>query len=354
MSESLKACGRICAIIVRRIRFDMSAYPFVAGMEINRSALFFLIGFALLHACANKQDKESSTFHQEVKRGVSLIILGTIQDGGSPHSGCRKKCCLPLFDHPDPNRKVVSLGLVDYQTQKCYMIEATPDFPEQWHVLSGKLARPKKQPDGIFLSHAHIGHYTGLMYLGREVMGAKEVPVYVLPRFKSFLQLNGPWSQLSAIKNITLNRLKADSAISLDERIKITPFTVPHRDEYSETAGFRIEGPDKRLLFIPDIDKWEKWTRSIVRELKSVDYALLDATFFDGNELPGRNMNEIPHPLVTESMSLFADLAEKERSKVHFIHINHTNPVLNRKSAEWRQVKQSGMHVAYYLQEFSL
>ena len=41
---------------------------------------------------------------------------------------------------------------------------------------------------GVFLTHAHIGHYTGLMNFGNEAMGTKELPVFCMPKMKSFFK----------------------------------------------------------------------------------------------------------------------------------------------------------------------
>jgi len=183
-------------------------------------------------------------------------------------------------------------------------------------------------PEGIFITHAHIGHYPGLMQLGKEVMDIKEMPVYVLPKMASFLENNGPWSQLVKLKNITIHPLNIDSVLALEDDIRIETFTVPHRDEYSETAGFRIITPQKKYLFIPDINKWEKWNKSIVDEVKKVDVAFLDGTFYSSTELPGRKIEEVPHPLIPETMELFKNEDAVTRSKIYFIHFNHTDPVL--------------------------
>jgi pyrroloquinoline quinone biosynthesis protein B len=133
----------------------------------------------------------------------------------------------------------------------------------------------------------------------------------------------------------------------------VTPFLVPHRDEYSETVGYMIAGPNKKALFIPDIDKWEKWDRSIATELSKVDYAFLDATFYDGEEL-NRDMSEIPHPFIVETMQLLKELPSSEKNKIHFIHFNHTNPVLDSNSAQARAVVQAGFHLARFHQVFEM
>lgn len=258
-----------------------------------------------------------------------IMVLGIAQDGGYPHMGCMKQCCDAAWKNTDKKRHVVCLALVDPAAKKWWLFEATPDIKEQLHSFQ-QLTHGLYNylPDGIFITHAHIGHYTGLMELGREVMNTKDVPVYTLPKMQSFLRTNGPWSQLVMLGNIKLQALKQDSAMQLTPAISVTAFTVPHRDEYSETAGFNISTTAKKYVFIPDINKWDKWNKSIADVVKNTDIALLDATFYDETELPGRKMSEVPHPLVKETIELFSNEQPKVKSKIHFIHFNHTNPVM--------------------------
>lgn len=281
----------------------------------------------------------------------SLVVLGTLQDAGSPHAGCTKDCCKALFNHPDPTRMVVALGLLDPAHQMNWLFEATPDLPRQMKLLKEfSPFRQEETPNGIFLTHAHIGHYSGLMYLGRESMNAKATPVYAMPKMRTFLEKNGPWSQLVDLKNIALQALENQQSVRLSPHLTVTPLQVPHRDEFSETVGYRIQGPYKSALFIPDIDKWERWSTDIVAEIKTVDYAFLDATFYDNAELNYRNMAEIPHPFVVESMERFKDLTPQEKQKIFFIHLNHTNPLLNPKSKPMQELKKKGFQVAHFRQ----
>ncbi len=304
-----------------------------------RNLLFGLFCICFCHA----QDK-----------GVSLVVLGTIQDGGSPHIGCQRSCCAQLFLEPDPKRKVVSLGVVDHRAEKSYLFEATPDLPEQLKLLKTASEKDQEVPDGIFLTHAHMGHYAGLLYLGREALGGSKVPVYAMPKMQAFLETNGPWSQLVQLHNILLQPLQHKTTVSLTDQLVVTPFLVPHRDEFSETVGYKIQGPTKTALFIPDINKWKVWETSISEVLKEVDYAFLDATFFDNQELNNRDMGEIPHPFVVESMELFDALPEKERDKVYFIHLNHSNPLLQTQSDAFKSTVRKGYHVAQFLDVFKL
>ena len=258
-----------------------------------------------------------------------VMVLGVAQDGGYPHIGCQKVCCEMAWAHDSMKRYVVSLAVVDPANKKWWLFEATPDIKEQLHYFQ-VLTRGQYNflPDGIFVSHAHIGHYTGLMELGKEAMGTNEVPVYCMPRMATFLETNGPWSQLVKLKEITLKPMRGDGAVNLTDKISVTAFTVPHRDEYSETAGFKINTGSRKYLFIPDINKWELWDKNIVEQVKEVDVAFVDATFYDNTELPIRNFSNVPHPFVIETMKLFENEDPNTRSKIHFIHFNHTNPLL--------------------------
>ena len=314
---------------------------------LTKATLYFTSILLICFSCQDKKQSPSRTKNAQPKASVELMVLGIAQDAGYPQTACRKTCCAGLWDKPDARRMVSCLGLVDHANEKTYLFDATPDFKFQIENLTTRLQHAnKKLPDAIFLTHAHIGHYTGLMHLGREAVGAEQVPVYAMPVMKKFLETNGPWSQLVSLKNIDLKALQKDSVINLPGQIAVTPFQVPHRDEFSETVGYKIETPEKKYLFIPDIDKWQKWDRDIRAVLKGVDLAFLDGSFYQNGEIPGRDMSLIPHPFIEESMQLFEDLPETEKSKVHFIHFNHTNPVLKKDAPEYNMVLARGFKIA--------
>ena len=256
-------------------------------------------------------------------RGWELVVLGIAQDGGIPHLGCDQPICVDRRTGRRPAEKVSSLGLVHRGTRTAYLFDATPDLPAQLHALTGG-----RQPDGIFLTHGHIGHYTGLMYLGRESIGATAVPVYATPRMIDFLTQNGPWSLLVDSRNIDLRRLDPDRAATLAGGVRVTPLAVPHRDEFTDTVGFLIEGPRRKALYIPDVDRWEKWDRDIRALVDRVDVAFLDGTFASPEEVTGRgrSLADIPHPMMPDTRARLRGT----RAQVWFIHLNHTNPELDR------------------------
>lgn len=315
-------------------------------MTSHKSCQLFLLLVFLIYTSCNPNETKSILEKQTLPSTPFLMVLGTAQDAGYPQAACKKSCCEKVWSGQAQKKLVSCLALIDPISGSSWIFDATPDFKEQLHLVENLSTTKPTKLSGIFITHAHMGHYTGLMDLGREAMGAKQVPVFTMPRMSDYLSNNGPWSQLVGLENISLQNLKPDSTIQLPQNIMVTPFLVPHRDEYSETVGFRIEGPNHSAIFIPDIDKWNKWNRNIKEEIRKVDYAFLDGTFFENGELPGRDMNQIPHPFVEESMQLFADLSKEEKSKIHFIHFNHTNPLLQEGSPAQQKVETAGFKIA--------
>ena len=274
-----------------------------------------------------------------------IYILGVAQDAGYPQIGCYAEHCLPGWIDPTLRRGAASIAVINPIAGQKFLFEATPNLPAQLYALDLEAPNENFQLAGVFLTHAHIGHYAGLMFFGHEAMSASKQPVYAMPRMFSFLENNGPWSQLVEFENIRLEALREGAAESLAD-IQVTPFLVPHRDEFSETVGYEIAGPNKKAVFIPDINKWSVWNTDLAALVRSVDYALIDATFYGDGELPGRDMSQVPHPLVTESMDALSELSSNERAKVWFIHFNHTNPLLNAQSAESKFVRSQGYNIA--------
>lgn len=288
-----------------------------------------------------------------------VLVLGSAQDGGLPQLACTCERCSSAREDPEAVRFVVSILLVDPRSGSRWLFEATPDLGEQV-----ELARDHEGPaeevgrpalfDGIFLTHAHIGHYTGLMQLGREVYGSEMTPVYGTSRLMAFLTGNGPWDLLFRADHLEARTVEPGETVELAEDLCVTAIAVPHREEYSETVAYQIRGPNRSLLFLPDTDKWDRFERPIEELIEEADYALLDGTFFSGEEIPGREMSEIPHPFIAESLQRFAVLAEGERAKIAFTHLNHSNPVVDGESDAARVVREAGFGISRRWQVYGL
>lgn len=299
--------------------------------------------FALLAAaCSAPTPKEDAGTER-----FSLWVLGAGQDGGLPHLGCNLECCRAARNG-GLRLRPACLGIHDRESNRLVLIEATPAIESQisdLHELAG-VTRGKKRPvDAVLLTHAHIGHYTGLIHFGREVAGSKEIPVWATPRMSGFLAKNGPWKQLVDLKQIELKPIAFDATFRPSPGLTVQAIQVPHRDEYSDTVAFKIRGPNRCVLFVPDTDSWTKHPGLLARLLADVDVAYFDGTFYDGRELPDRNIDEIPHPPIVQTMQLLAEEAKEKPGALRFIHLNHTNPVL-RDAELRREVVRRGFRIA--------
>jgi len=268
--------------------------------------------------------------------GVEVITLGTAQDGGIPQLGCNCSHCRAARTDESLHRLVVSLGIVDHKAKAIWMVDASPDIGKQMDLLVS--SHPAYRLVGVLLTHAHIGHYLGLAFLGRESLDTHDLPVLCTERMAELLRTSQPWKQLVELGNIALSAVEPDYSVRLGSTVTATPIPVPHRDELSDTVAWSITGPTKTLVYCPDIDRWEGKILSVI---ESTDIALLDGTFYSADELPGRDVSDIPHPCVIDSIKTF----EGWDTKVRFIHLNHSNRLLSDEGLV-AQLKALGFGVA--------
>lgn len=297
----------------------------------------------LLASCQGTQARPAAT------ADVELFVLGVAQDGGLPHLGCERACCADAratgrVEYP------AALGVVDRRSgsSKLLLVEATPRIEEQvalLHKLADVHGRGRAPVDAVMVTHAHIGHYLGLALFGREVVGAQHLPVFCSPRFAAYLQEHGPWRQLVELEQIDVRAFVVGEPFEPWPGVSVQAIAVPHRDEFSDTMAYRITGPNQSVLFVPDVDAWERAPGLLEHLLLGVDVAYLDGTFYDGSELPERDLREIRHPLITRTMAKLADVAAQHPGRIRFLHLNHTNPALHDQRIR-DAMQQSGFVVA--------
>jgi len=205
--------------------------------------------------------------------------------------------------------------------------------------------------------HALVGHYAGLLHLGREAYGAQGQDVYASESMIAFLRANGPWSLAVDAGHLALRVVQPGRPVVLARhasgapRLSVEARVVPHRDEFSDTLAFTIGRHDGRgeaawrALYLPDVDKWSRVDGGLVGLLEDVDIVFVDGTFFDAGELPGRSLADIPHPFVVETLAALREHPGLRR-KVVFTHLNHGNPAADPASAAVRAVRTAGARVA--------
>jgi pyrroloquinoline quinone biosynthesis protein B len=286
----------------------------------------------------------------EVETGPYLVALGTAQDGGFPHAGCGCPHCVSARDDPSRRRLVASIAIVLPEKSEVFLIDVTPDVREQLEALRDVGDAPdgvvdRAPVDGVFLTHAHIGHYIGLAFFGFEAIHTRDLPVYGTSSVVSYLENNGPWDQLVRLRNIAPVEIAPDTSVDLGDGVTITPVEVPHRDEYTDTVGFLIRGPRQEVLYAPDTDGWDAWNPSVTGLLEPIDVAILDGTFYSGDELPDRDLASIGHPLIVDSMNLLGPVVATGATRVFFTHLNHSNPASAPDGPEAREIASRGFHV---------
>jgi len=272
---------------------------------------------------------------------LQVKVIGITQDGGYPHAGCKKDCCLKLWNKPEEKELVASIAIIDHISKRFWLIDITPDFKNQFNMLPSNY-----NLSGIFLTHAHLGHYIGLLDLGKEVMDLTDIPVYSMPKMRSFIENNSPINFLIENNNILSLRLLNNEQVVLNRYISVIPFLVPHRNELSETVGYKIKTKEKNIIYLPDIDSWNNMDEDIIDLIINNDILFIDGTFYDKNELTNRDISKVPHPTIKDSFNKFKLLDKKQRKKIFFTHFNHTNNLLRPKSKEFNEVLVNGYNIA--------
>lgn len=323
-------------------------------------ALLSVLGAALVaQAAAGAPGGPSSS--SPAPPSLTVVALGTAQDGGVPQAGCECTRCVAARRTPSRRRHVASLALVLPGSGHTYLIDATPDLGEQLQRVHTWRAYPPDGPDrrpvdGVLLTHAHLGHYLGLAYFGFESINTRDLPVYASPRMAAFLTANGPWSLLVARRNIALRPLALGVPLRLEAGLTVTPLAVPHRDELSDTLAFLIAGPRRKLLYVPDTDSWAAWRQPLPAVLRRAGaaVALVDGTFYSAAELPDRDVRKIGHPLMTTTVELLRDQVRAGQLEVWFTHLNHSNPALDPDGPERRALAAAGFQVLVEGQQIAL
>lgn len=267
---------------------------------------------------------------------ILIKVLGTAQDGGYPQPACSCPNCKAAIYDKSLIRLPASLAILDINNKKSYIIDPTPHFPEQLQSLNETAQKynfPENHLHGVFLTHAHIGHYTGLIYFGKEAINYNKLNVYTTRLMKDFLLKNQPWQSLIENKNINITLFEFNKNIEKINNFLVKAIKVPHRAEYTDTASFLIKGKNKTLYYLPDIDSWGNFRKKFNKITSKSDFLLIDGTFFQYSELAkyrNRNIKNVPHPPIKKTINeLKKGKLKLNNSKLFFTHFNHTNKALN-------------------------
>lgn len=266
---------------------------------------------------------------------VSLVVLGSGQDGGSPQVG------RGVGTGPDRTASCVAIAV---DGGPLVLFDATPDLRVQDARLRamGHRAQGGNPYDAVFITHAHMGHYAGLVHFGKEAAATERMPLVAPASVVGFLSENQPWRAL-----LDAGRLAPISAEDGPVRfgpLLVEGIPVPHRSEFGSTVGYSVSvDSEPWILYVPDIDSWKAWSAA-EGVLGSHRICLLDAAFGSPDELPGRDISKIPHPFVSDTITRFADLANGRR--MILTHMNHSNTLAEPASDLSIAAARAGFEVA--------
>ena len=273
----------------------------------------------------------------------TLTILGTAQDGGVPQAGCGCSNCNAAFENPERVRFPVSLGVMDNQGGM-HLIEATRALPEQLKIWADACRYDSPiRPNSVLLTHAHLGHIEGIGQFGKEAMGCRNLTLVASESVASILQ------EKKLMTPFVIADFGSQNLPKFQQGGVVFDFIpVPHRDDTSDTHAILISGENKRVLFLPDLDDWEQTLKSVGYtnpnewfQSLGATHVLLDATFWNGEELSGRDMKDVPHPTVENSLVRLQE-GGIGGPEIILIHLNHTNPLNNPNSHQSRMVEDAG------------
>lgn len=284
--------------------------------------------------------------------GVSVTILGTAQDGGIPQAGCSCERCNEAHKDLRLRKYPVSLGIIGTDGSK-HIIEVTKNLSEQlmiWSTNGNELFIPET----VSITHLHLGHVEGIGQFGKPVMASKEVDVFLSHKNKNIFDERSDIKLMIEENNI---RTHAKNFNQLFEPMQGCGFSlqfisIPHRSELGDTAAIIIKGNKRNILFMPDQDSWEEtleyYSKENIRgflKMFDINEALIDGTFWSMEELPGRNISEIPHPTIQDSLKLLGKRMEND-PRISFLHLNHSNPVNDIGSKQRKLVEENGWRVS--------
>jgi pyrroloquinoline quinone biosynthesis protein B len=268
------------------------------------------------------------------------VILGIAQDGGVPHPNCYCETC-NSFSAKNKQLSPSSIAVID-DTQ-LHLIDITRDLNRQLRMIPKQM-----EVSDIWLTHGHLGHIDGMGLFGKEAIDAKGIIVHASESMTELINNTPRWRSLIDFGTFIIHPFTSNKTIQTSEFLSITPIPVPHRNEWTDTHAFIIKGKEKSILYLPDHDTWEETLESLGKETifewfesLEVDIFFIDGTFWSSNEL--KRQNEVPHPPILETIQRLNN--SNKRFDVRFIHLNHSNPLLNPESKETKILQDSGYKI---------
>lgn len=290
---------------------------------------------------------------------MHVILLGTAAGGGFPQWNCWCPGCRTARTDPSAALpRTESAVAVSADGLRWFLLNASPDVRTQLaRIPQEPVVGPRRLPiEGIVLTDAELDHTIGLLLLreGRHLpVYASEAVARILERDSHFLPL------VRAFADAPLTCLAPWAPFVLNDRngrpsgltVEIFPVggdapRFASADPAGSTAGLLLRDAGSCCAYVPGCAVLDTPTRE---KLDEASLVLFDGTFWTDDELialgigqrTAREMGHVPISGPGGSMEVLAALP----SRVVYLHINNTNPVLLEHSAERAAVTAAGLAI---------
>lgn len=306
---------------------------------------------------------------------MRVKILGSAAGGGFPQWNCFCPNCAALRGGSFSGKARTQTQIViSADGESWFLLGASPDLRAQIEATAE--LRPRKRRDdgtvrqspiaGVVLANADLDHVLGLLLL-RELQPLRVHATASVRRILTednsmFAMLNRVPDQLSwsdfkpgrAFPLLTASgqdfglRCRA-LALGVHYPAYVSPMRQAELTFGEASLGLIVDSSSgKRLGFLPAVPQIDD---ALMRELDSLDVLLFDGTFWSDDELirtggGAQTAQQMGHVPVSSPEGSLRRLAQLQRPRKIYVHINNTNPMLNEAGRECRQVREAEWEIA--------
>jgi pyrroloquinoline quinone biosynthesis protein B len=299
---------------------------------------------------------------------LRIVVLGAAAGGGVPQWNCGCPVCKAArTERPELQSTQASIAF-SADDEHWFLINASPDLRQQLiatpnlHPKSGSLRHSPIA--GVILTNSEVDAVAGLLSM-RE---GSPFTIYAHDRVLAILKANSIFNVLSEM-NVRREPIRIDEAFEpvlpdgSKSGLEILPFVVPGKgawylegkahpagnDGAGDTLGLRIgdKATGKVFFFVAacaDV------TDDLRARLAGASLVFFDGTVWRDDELIAAGLGNktgkgMGHISMSGENGAIAALADLGIDNMIFLHINNSNPVLLRDSAERKTAERAGWQV---------
>jgi pyrroloquinoline quinone biosynthesis protein B len=299
---------------------------------------------------------------------LRVVVLGAAAGGGVPQWNCGCPVCQKARNGQPELQSTQASIAISADGDHWFLINASPDLRQQLtatpqlHPAAGKLRHSPIA--GVILTNSEVDAVAGLLSM-RE---GWPFTIYAHARVLAILKANSIFNVLNE-KNVRRQPIEVDATFVPElpdgspSGIEILPFAVPGKgawylegkahpagdDGVGDTLGLRISDKASGKFFY-FLAACAHVTDDLKSRLTGAAAVFFDGTVWRDDELivaglgnkTGQGMG---HIAMSGESGAIAALAGLDIGNKMFLHINNSNPVLLRDSAERKTAERAGWQI---------